>query len=100
MKLQSHPCCSANPTPHCDLASGWMEFGSNCYKLRANTRKSWASARGDCVREGGDLVSITSAEEEQYVTGTMDPSRIDLWIGLSTLVRALTRVHHATLGYE
>ncbi|XP_076014518.1 uncharacterized protein LOC143007034 [Genypterus blacodes] len=76
---------NTNPTPHCDLASGWMEYGSNCYKLKADTRKSWGAARSDCVMQGGDLVSVTSAAEEQYVTGTMDPSRIDLWIGLSTL---------------
>ncbi|XP_029301044.1 C-type mannose receptor 2-like [Cottoperca gobio] len=76
-----------NPGPQCDLANGWRQYGSNCYKLNANTRKSWMAARHDCVQEGGDLVSITSAEEELYVTGTLDPSWIDLWIGLSTLVR-------------
>lgn len=32
-------------------------------------------------------MSIVTAEEEQYVTGSLDPSWIDLWIGLSTLVR-------------
>ncbi|GLD55459.1 macrophage mannose receptor 1 [Lates japonicus] len=74
-----------NPGPQCDLANGWRQYGSNCYKLKADTRKSWAAARHDCVQEGGDLVSITSAGEEQYVTGTLDPSWIDLWIGLSTL---------------
>lgn len=75
----------ANPAPHCDL--GWTQSGSNCYKLKADTRKSWTSARYDCVSEGADLVSILSAEEEQFVTGMLDQSRFDLWIGLSTLVR-------------
>ncbi|KAK1883605.1 Macrophage mannose receptor 1 [Dissostichus eleginoides] len=74
-----------NPGPQCDLANGWRQYGSNCYKLKAETRKSWSEARGDCVQEGGDLVSIISAEEEEYVTGTLDPSWADLWIGLSTL---------------
>lgn len=77
----------ANPGPQCDLNNGWRPHGSNCYKLNAETRKSWTEARADCVLQGGDLVSITSAEEEQYVTATLDPSRIDLWIGFSTLVR-------------
>uniref|UniRef100_A0A8C9Z0X4 C-type lectin domain-containing protein n=1 Tax=Sander lucioperca TaxID=283035 RepID=A0A8C9Z0X4_SANLU len=78
---------ATNPSPQCDLANGWTQHGSNCYNLKADTRKSWAAARHDCVQDGGDLVSIVTAEEEQYVTGSLDPSWIDLWIGLSTLVR-------------
>ncbi|XP_067232917.1 C-type mannose receptor 2-like [Chanodichthys erythropterus] len=74
-----------NPTPLCDTENGWQPFGSNCYKRRAGTRKSWAAARSDCVREGGDLVSITSSEEEQYVTSRLDASAFDLWIGFSTM---------------
>ncbi|KAA8584470.1 hypothetical protein FQN60_008255 [Etheostoma spectabile] len=74
-----------NPSPQCDLANGWKQHGSNCYNLKADTRKSWAAARHDCVQDGGDLVSIVTAEEEQYVTGSLDPSWVDLWIGLSTL---------------
>ncbi|KAG7499177.1 macrophage mannose receptor 1-like [Solea senegalensis] len=74
-----------NPGPQCDLTNGWRQYGSNCYKVKADMRKSWAAARHDCVQEGGDLVSITSVEEEQYITGQMDQSWLDLWIGLSTL---------------
>uniref|UniRef100_A0AAY4ET35 C-type lectin domain-containing protein n=1 Tax=Denticeps clupeoides TaxID=299321 RepID=A0AAY4ET35_9TELE len=62
-------------------SSGWHQYQSNCYKLRSHLRKSWVSARTDCLREGGDLVSITSAEEEQYVLGRLDPSYLDIWIG-------------------
>ncbi|CAJ1070748.1 macrophage mannose receptor 1 [Xyrichtys novacula] len=76
---------NANPGPQCDLNNGWRQYGSNCYKLNAETRKSWSDARDDCVMQGGDLVSITSAGEEQYVTGRLDPSWVDLWIGFSTL---------------
>lgn len=78
----------ANPGPQCDLSNGWRPHGSYCYKLKADTRKSWLEARHDCVVEGGDLVSILSAEEEQFITATLDESHLDLWIGLSTLVRA------------
>lgn len=80
-------CSSANPGPQCDLANGWSPYGSNCYKLKADTMKSWSQARHDCVQEGGDLVSITSAAEEQYVTGILGTSQLDIWIGFSTLVR-------------
>lgn len=78
----------ANPGPQCDLSNGWRPHGSYCYKLKADTRKSWLEARHDCVVEGGDLVSILSEEEERYVMATLDESHLDLWIGLSTLVRA------------
>uniref|UniRef100_A0A3P9LRE2 C-type lectin domain-containing protein n=1 Tax=Oryzias latipes TaxID=8090 RepID=A0A3P9LRE2_ORYLA len=69
----------------CDLTNGWVPFGSNCYKLNTQTRKSWSAARHDCVQEGGDLVSITSEEENTYVAEAMGPTHLDLWIGLSTL---------------
>lgn len=78
---------SANPGPQCDLSNGWDRYSSNCYKLKSGTAKSWSAARHDCIMEGGDLVSITSEREELYVTGLLDPFRIDLWIGLSNLVR-------------
>uniref|UniRef100_A0A3Q4HA49 C-type lectin domain-containing protein n=1 Tax=Neolamprologus brichardi TaxID=32507 RepID=A0A3Q4HA49_NEOBR len=79
----------ANPSPQCDLANGWMTYGSNCYKFKSDTRKSWTSARHDCVADGADLVSITSAGENQFVTANMGETHLDLWIGLSTLVREL-----------
>lgn len=88
------PCLSlANPAPVCDTANGWQLYGSNCYKRKASLRKSWAAARSDCIREGGDLVSITSSEEEQYVTSRLDQSAFDLWIGFSTMVRIITWFH-------
>lgn len=68
------------------MANHWEQFGSNCYKLHHTLRKSWISARSECLKEGADLVSIESAEEEQYVLG-LDPSTYDLWLGYSTLVR-------------
>ncbi|XP_036973174.1 macrophage mannose receptor 1 [Acanthopagrus latus] len=74
-----------NPGPQCDLANGWRQFGSSCYKLHALAWKSWTEARHDCVQDGADLVSITSADEEQFVTGSLDSSHFDLWIGFSTL---------------
>ncbi|XP_036384637.1 C-type mannose receptor 2 [Megalops cyprinoides] len=75
----------SNPPTLCDTANGWQQYGSSCYRLKADTRRTWAAARIDCVREGGDLVSIENAAEEQYVTGRLDPSSFDLWIGYSTL---------------
>uniref|UniRef100_A0A3Q3B2A5 C-type lectin domain-containing protein n=1 Tax=Kryptolebias marmoratus TaxID=37003 RepID=A0A3Q3B2A5_KRYMA len=67
---------AANPAPQCDLSNGWQQYGSNCYKLKSETRKSWTAARHDCVQEGADLVSITSADENTYT-----PTGISLWMG-------------------
>uniref|UniRef100_A0A3P9CZ58 C-type lectin domain-containing protein n=1 Tax=Maylandia zebra TaxID=106582 RepID=A0A3P9CZ58_9CICH len=80
------PSSSANPSPQCDLANGWMTYGSNCYKFKSDTRKSWTSARHDCVADGADLVSITSAGENQFVTSNMaliqqSPTGISMWMG-------------------
>uniref|UniRef100_A0A671PK06 C-type lectin domain-containing protein n=1 Tax=Sinocyclocheilus anshuiensis TaxID=1608454 RepID=A0A671PK06_9TELE len=88
----------ANPAPVCDSVNGWQAFGSNCYKRRAGVRKSWVAARSDCVRDGGDLVSITSSEEEQYVTSRLDASAFDLWIGFSTMVRIIAVCYHWSDG--
>ncbi|XP_023194031.1 macrophage mannose receptor 1-like [Xiphophorus maculatus] len=76
---------NANPAPQCDLASGWRQHGSNCYKFKSETMKSWSAARHDCVEEGGDLVSISSLEENTFVMGTLSSTHLDFWIGLSTL---------------
>uniref|UniRef100_A0A673AXW7 C-type lectin domain-containing protein n=1 Tax=Sphaeramia orbicularis TaxID=375764 RepID=A0A673AXW7_9TELE len=73
---------SANPGPQCDLSNDWRQYGSNCYKLKDDTAKSWSDARRDCVEEGGDLVSVNSAEEEQYIISRLDsPTGISLWMG-------------------
>uniref|UniRef100_A0A3B3VL71 C-type lectin domain-containing protein n=1 Tax=Poecilia latipinna TaxID=48699 RepID=A0A3B3VL71_9TELE len=71
--------------------SGWRQHGSNCYKFKSETMKSWSAARHDCVEEGGDLVSITSQAENTYVMGTLSSTHLDFWIGLSTLVRGTCR---------
>uniref|UniRef100_A0A8K9XEZ7 C-type lectin domain-containing protein n=1 Tax=Oncorhynchus mykiss TaxID=8022 RepID=A0A8K9XEZ7_ONCMY len=63
-----------------DMPNGWSQYGSNCYKLNTDTRKSWLGARHDCVRDGADLVSIASPEEEHFLsTYTKGKSK---WIGL------------------
>lgn len=86
INIFASPSPSANPAPACDSASGWQGFGSSCYR-RKSSRKSWTAARSDCIRDGGDLVSINSADEEQFVTSRLDASAFDLWIGFSTMVR-------------
>ncbi|XP_061150920.1 C-type mannose receptor 2-like [Syngnathus typhle] len=61
---------------------GWTLHGSHCYK-KMETTNGWLGARHDCLWEGGDLVSITSKDEEDFVKGQMDDK--PFWIGLSNL---------------
>ncbi|XP_072304766.1 macrophage mannose receptor 1-like [Eucyclogobius newberryi] len=64
----------------------WFTFGSNSYLVKANRRLPWTLAREDCLREGADLVSISSQKEGQYIAGRLNPFYGTVWIGLSTLV--------------
>ncbi|XP_049594870.1 C-type mannose receptor 2-like [Syngnathus scovelli] len=66
----------------CDTVNGWSPHGSNCYK-KMTTTNGWLGARHDCLWEGGDLVSITTEEEEKYVKEQMGDK--PFWIGLSNL---------------
>jgi len=74
-------------------------FGSSCYKLKSETTKSWLAARYDCLREGGDLLSLATAAEEEFVLGQLDQSHIDLWLGFSTLVRRDNELKHYKSEY-
>nr|XP_049594082.1 macrophage mannose receptor 1-like isoform X10 [Syngnathus scovelli] len=77
--------CAAGVTHHtpCDTDHGWNSHGSKCYK-KIDTTNGWRGARHDCLWEGGDLVSITSEEEEKFVKEQMGDK--PFWIGLSNLV--------------
>ncbi|KAM9823316.1 secretory phospholipase A2 receptor-like isoform 1-T1 [Syngnathus typhle] len=68
-------CASANK-----CAPGWLEHGSSCYK-KGGTHTGWLGARHHCVWQGGDLLSITSSAEEDFVKGIMGNTRF--WLGLS-----------------
>uniref|UniRef100_A0A672J820 C-type lectin domain-containing protein n=1 Tax=Salarias fasciatus TaxID=181472 RepID=A0A672J820_SALFA len=58
----------------------WYEFGEFCYKPFSE-RKTWGAARDDCFYRGGDLVSIHSQEEEEFLsTYSKGTSK---WIGYS-----------------
>ncbi|KAM9833711.1 secretory phospholipase A2 receptor-like isoform 1-T1 [Syngnathus typhle] len=66
----------------CDAKRGWTLHGSHCYK-KMDTTNGWLGARHDCLWEGGDLVSITSTDEEDFVKRQMGDQ--PFWIGLSNL---------------
>ncbi|XP_037127369.1 secretory phospholipase A2 receptor-like [Syngnathus acus] len=70
------------PEPTCNAKVGWTLHGSHCYKKMAPTN-GWLGARYDCLWEGGDLVSITSKDEDDFVKRQMGDK--PFWIGLSNL---------------
>ncbi|XP_037115279.1 snaclec A8-like [Syngnathus acus] len=60
---------------------GWLEHDSSCYK-KEMIPNGWLGARHHCVWQGGDLLSITSSAEEDFVKRTMGKNT-RFWLGLS-----------------
>ncbi|XP_078676753.1 apolipoprotein(a)-like isoform X1 [Branchiostoma floridae x Branchiostoma belcheri] len=60
---------------------GWTGGLSSCY-LFQQTLKPWATARVDCQRRGGDLVSVNSDAEWNWILGQTLGSFPQYWIGL------------------
>ncbi|KXJ06620.1 Snaclec 3 [Exaiptasia diaphana] len=49
-----------------DLGNGWFRYGKAAIKLFTE-RKNWTDARSHCQSLGGDLLSITSSHENDFV---------------------------------
>ncbi|KAM9822992.1 C-type mannose receptor 2-like isoform 2-T2 [Syngnathus typhle] len=64
-------------------APGWRGDGTSCYK-KVEVPNGWLGAWHHCVSEGGNLVSITSSAEEDFVKATMGMDT-SFWLGLSNL---------------
>lgn len=50
-----------------DCEPSWQPFQSSCYRL-VGEKKSWQEAKKTCLRSGGDLVSIHTLSELEFVT--------------------------------
>ncbi|XP_038144839.1 galactose-specific lectin nattectin-like [Cyprinodon tularosa] len=67
----------------------WFSFGGRCYKY-FGSRKTWGEAELLCVSKGGNLVSIHSQEEYDFVNlliNRFDPTQRYTWIGLTDFHR-------------
>ncbi|KAI9537822.1 hypothetical protein NQZ68_022484 [Dissostichus eleginoides] len=67
--------------------SFWFSFNGRCYKYIA-TQTTWAGAELQCLSQGGNLVSIHSRAEEDFVRlliKSSDPAQGATWIGLSDI---------------
>ncbi|KAL4648581.1 CD209 antigen-like protein E [Arapaima gigas] len=57
---------------------GWRQLNSMLYYI-STEKKSWASSRQHCRQRGGDLVIISSQEEQNFISKLNG----EFWIGLS-----------------
>ncbi|XP_059515478.1 C-type lectin domain family 4 member F isoform X3 [Myotis daubentonii] len=62
------------------ILQGWKVYNRNMYYF-SHVKKSWQEAEKSCVSEGAHLASVTSAEEQAYLTEFTRSS--DYWIGLN-----------------
>uniref|UniRef100_A0A8C3S4D6 C-type mannose receptor 2 n=1 Tax=Chelydra serpentina TaxID=8475 RepID=A0A8C3S4D6_CHESE len=67
-----------------DCEPTWQPFQSSCYRL-VGEKKSWQDAKKTCLRSGGDLVSIHTLSELEFVTKQIKQDVEELWIGLNDL---------------
>ena len=55
----------ANVKVECEPS--WQPFQGHCYRLQAEKR-SWQESKKMCLRGGGDLLSIHSMAELEFIT--------------------------------
>ena len=63
--------------PISGCGSTWKQFGSHCYKLFGD-KLSWNDAQVRCEKEGSNLASVHSLEENQFLFN-LSPEGV--WIG-------------------
>lgn len=71
-------CVIVSGSSPCD--NGWTFYGKSCYKY-INDRLTWTQAKHTCEAEGSHLVTLSSAEENEFIYKTFGKSKT-VWIGL------------------
>ncbi|KAG9356092.1 hypothetical protein JZ751_000936 [Albula glossodonta] len=69
----------------CMCPGGWTHFGGRCFKY-VDAKKDWASAEVHCVNEGGNLASVHSEEEYNFIrqlVNTHAGQKVRFWMGLT-----------------
>ncbi|PFX29120.1 Perlucin-like protein [Stylophora pistillata] len=75
------------PVQPSNCPSGWYyQYGSSCYRFSSEI-VSWHEAVRRCKSHGGHLLKIDDADEQSFITNTINASRQmqALWIGLHDL---------------
>lgn len=70
---------AVGPCPRCP--PGWVGFGASCYHFSAAGRR-WREAEGSCAAQGGLLLVLETAAEQDFVLRTAPQPR-GYWLGLS-----------------
>lgn len=73
---------------NCQQRNG-THYGSTCYTVSNNM--TWNMARDECLMKGGNLASIFSDEENEFISSLTNESLFDkvnkiVWIGLSSSI--------------
>ena len=74
-----------------ECPEGWSKEpqSKRCYKAFENEKLSWNSAETKCQQFGGDLASITSRYEQDYIVSLLNRNNYDYyWVGLNDLSTA------------
>ncbi|KAG7455092.1 hypothetical protein MATL_G00252710 [Megalops atlanticus] len=71
----------------CDSScpTGWTSFGDRCFQYVA-TKMNWVDAESHCLKLGGNLASVHSEEEHQFLRELYkrnDPTESPFWVGLT-----------------
>ena len=69
----------------CDEYNGWREYGGKCY-LWQNDRRSHQDAELFCSLIGGNIVSVNSQGEQDFLMSQQSTVDIQYWIGLTDRV--------------
>ncbi|XP_072544234.1 macrophage mannose receptor 1-like [Salminus brasiliensis] len=65
--------------------SPWIPYSGHCYFL-SRSKRTWLEARDACRREGGDLLSVLSVEEQSFTISQLGYTKTDeLWVSLNDI---------------
>ncbi|KAI4901128.1 hypothetical protein NFI96_008665, partial [Prochilodus magdalenae] len=68
-------------------AEGWKYFSGSCYFFSTD-EKTWTESRDACVAAGGDLVIISSTEEQTFIKKSYPGvGKERYWVGLTDAVK-------------
>ncbi|XP_047205018.1 macrophage mannose receptor 1 [Girardinichthys multiradiatus] len=68
---------------HSFCPSHWVPYGGQCYYLE-RSKKMWREALAACRKEGADLASVNTIEEQSFIISQSGYLQTDvLWIGLN-----------------
>ena len=55
--------------PRCGLGWEFDPTTENCYLFKEGEYRTWNDAEIECNKDGGNLLSIISVEEQTYING-------------------------------